>query len=335
MNIKKLSALLGLAIVILALAWWQAAQRTTTASLHSGQPMLPGLREQINDVTGLVIRNSDNQVVSIRLNNGQWQLEEKQGYPADGGKLRSALLILADAKILEEKTSRPEMYSRLGIEDPETPDAQNLGVTIELGEAHRGLIIGKSAMGNSHYVRRTGEAAGLLVNQSLVMDADAMNWLQTGILDIDAKQISRVDVQHDDGDTLSIASLEDSSDNFIIENLPVGREPISEFAANGIASSLARLNFSDVRRKGGTGPEESTSVTFTTRDGLLITLSIGPGSPAWASFSFTQAMPGENAVTTEQASGYSAQLQDWEFALPGQRADQLRKHLDELLKPID
>jgi len=297
--------------------------------------MLPGLREQINDVTGLVIRNSDNQVVSIRLNNGQWQLEEKAGYPADGGKLRSALLILADAKILEEKTSRPEMYSRLGVEDPGTPGAQNLALTIELGEARRGLIVGKSAMGNSHYVRRTGEPAGLLVNQSLVMNADAMNWLQTGILDIGAEQISRVDIKHAAGDVLAIASADDSSDNFIIENLPVGREPITEYAANGIASSLARLSFSDVRRKQDTKSAEFTSVTFSTREGLLVTLSLEPGSPIWTSFSFTQAMPGDNAVASEQASDYSAQLQDWEFALPGQRADQMRKHLEDLLKPLD
>ncbi len=109
MNIKKLSVLLGLALGILALAWWQAAQRSATEGLHSGEPMLPGLREQINDVTGLIIQQSEGERVSIRLSNGQWQLEEKQGYPADGGKIRSALLILADAKILEEKTSRPEM----------------------------------------------------------------------------------------------------------------------------------------------------------------------------------------------------------------------------------
>ena len=335
MNIKKLSVLLGLALGILALAWWQAAQRSATEGLHSGELMLPGLREQINDVTGLIIQQPEGEVVSIRLNNGRWELEEKQDYPVDGGKIRSALLILADAKILEEKTSRPDMYSRLGVEDPGTPGAQNLSVTVELGEAQRGLIIGKSAMGNSHYVRRSGEAVSLLVNQSLAMEAKAMQWLKTEILDIGAKQISRIDIQHATGEVLTIASVEDSSDNFIIQNLPVGREPISEFAANGIGSSLARLNFEDVRRKQDSDPSESTSIAFTTREGLLITLSLQPGSPGWASFSFAQAVPGENDAMAQQARDYSGRLQDWEFALPERRADQLRKRLDDLLKPLD
>ncbi|MDH3399400.1 MAG: DUF4340 domain-containing protein [Chromatiales bacterium] len=335
MNIKKLSALLGLALGILALAWWQAAQRGASEGLHSGELMLPGLREQINDVTGLIIQQSEGEKVSIRLNNGQWQLEEKQGYPADGGKIRSALLILADAKILEEKTSRPEMYSRLGVQDPGTPDAQNLSVTVELGEARRDLIIGKSAMGNSHYVRRGGEAVSLLVNQSLAVEANAMKWLQTGILDIGAKQISRINIQHAGGDTLTIIRLEDSGDNFIIQDMPDGREPISEFAANGIASSLARLNFEDVRRRQDSELAGSTSIAVTTRDGLLISLSLQPGSPGWARFSFSQAMPGQNEEIEQQVRDYSARLQDWEFALPGRRADQLRQHLDDLLKPLN
>lgn len=335
MDNRKLSALLGLALGILALAWWQAGQRTATGNLHSGEFMLPGLREQINQVTGLVIRDSEDRVASIRLANGQWQMEEKQGYPADGGKLRSALLILADAMILEEKTSRPEMYSRLGVEEPGTPGAQNLAVTIELGEAQRGLIIGKPAMGNSHYVRRADEAASLLVNQTLAMSADPMSWLQTGILDIEAGQISRVDIVHGPGDVLAINRVDEAGENFIIENLPAGREAISDFAANGIASSLARLNFSDVRRRETAEAADSTSITFTTRDGLLILLSLQAGSPTWASFSFTPTTAEPDAVAARQASEYSARLQGWEFALPEHRADQLRKRLDELLKPVD
>ncbi len=190
-------------------------------------------------------------------------------------------------------------------------------------------------MGNSHYVRRGGEAVSLLVNQSLAMEANAMRWLQTEMLDIGAKQISRISIQHAGGDTLKIISLEDSSDNFIIENMPVGREPISEFAANGIASSLARLNFEDVRRKQDSELAGSTSIVVTTREGLLITLSLQPGNPGWASFSFSQAMPGQNDEIEQQVRDYSARLQGWEFALPGTRADQLRKHLDDLLKPLD
>lgn len=335
MNSKKLGVLLVLALAILALAWWQAVQRSHGHSLHSGQVMLPGLRESINDVTGLVIRKGENQVVSIRLTNGSWQVEEKQGYPADAGRLRSALLILADAKVLEEKTSRPDMYARLGVEDPDGPNAQGLYITVESGENRRGLIIGKPAMGDSQYVRRSNEAPSLLVNQALSMEADAMKWVQTGILDIARQQVSKVEINHPDGDTLTIASPGDPSDNFVIQNLPNGREPLSAYAANGIAGSMERLNFVDVRRKEPDNQESSSSVTFTTREGLLITLSLGSGSPAWASFSFAPVGQDDNGVATSSADAYTMRLQDWEFALPEQRADQLRKRLEDLLKPVN
>lgn len=335
MDKRKLGGLLGLALLVLALAWWQGEQRTATANLHSGEFLFPGLREQINEVTGLVIQDSGARVASLRLRDGQWQVEEKQGFPADAGKLRSALLILAEARIVEEKTSRPEMYSRLGVEDPGTPGAENLWLTIELGEAQRGLVIGKPAMGNSHYVRRTSEATSLLVNQGLSMSADPITWLQTAILDIDAGQIERIDIVHAPGEVLAITRGDGSSENFVIENLPDEREAISDFAANGMASSLARLSFSDVRRKQGAVATDSTTATFTTLEGLVITLTLQAGNPAWASFTFSPETLEVSAAVTGQASDYSAHLSDWEFAIPGQRAEQLRKRLDELLKPLE
>ena len=46
-----------------------------------------------------------------------WTVAERDNYPADTGRLRKLLLELAEARLLEEKTSNPELYDRLKVED--------------------------------------------------------------------------------------------------------------------------------------------------------------------------------------------------------------------------
>ena len=55
---------------------------------------------------------------------------ERADYPADLPKLKKLLLAMGDAKIREEKTSNPDSYAVIGVEDPSQPGAT--GTQIEL-----------------------------------------------------------------------------------------------------------------------------------------------------------------------------------------------------------
>ncbi|MCW8846385.1 MAG: DUF4340 domain-containing protein [Gammaproteobacteria bacterium] len=327
----KFMVLLVLALAALAFAGWMSQHRAQSGDLYSG-PLLPGLSEQINQVTGLVLRDSQGRQVSIRLNDGFWGIEEKQGYPADAGKLRSALLILADAQVLEVKTSRPDMYSRLGVEDPDTPGADNLVLTIVLPGQERSLIMGKLAMNSGTYVRRNGEPTSLLINQALALQADPIKWLTADLLDLGPDVIQRVDIRHPDGSELVITRKDGDGHDFRIEDLPPGREPQSDFVANGIAGALARLSFQDVRRL--RQPDAGTAIQsrFITRKGLVIDLSLQRNEQPWASFAFSLA---EGADQTQEAlvQDYSQRLAGWEYVLAGPSAEQLGKRMEDLLKP--
>jgi len=323
--------LLVLALAALAFAGWMGQHRAQTGDLYSGQ-LLPGLSEQINQVTGLILGDSQDRQVSIRLNDGSWGIEEKQGYPADAGKLRSVLLILADAQVLEEKTSRPDMYNRLGVADPDTPGADNLVLTIVLPGQERGLIMGKLAMNSGTYVRRAGEPTSLLINQALALEADPLKWLIPDLLDIGPDEIQRVEIHHPDGSELVITRKDEDGHDFRIQNLPTGREPASDFVANGIASALARLSFQDVRRL--PEPDDSTAIhsRIITRNGLVIEASLRRDQQPWVSFAFSLA-DGADQAQSALVQDYSQRLEGWEYVLAGPGAEQLGKRMEDLLKP--
>ena len=56
---------------------------------------------------------------SLRLTRDDetWRLAEKAGHRANVPKVRELLLKLSRAKLLEEKTSNPEYYKRLGVDE--------------------------------------------------------------------------------------------------------------------------------------------------------------------------------------------------------------------------
>jgi hypothetical protein len=334
MNRKTFFTLAALALAGLALAWWAAQRRGEAPGLYSGKLMLPGLSEQINQVSALVLQNSTGQQVHIRLDEGRWVVAEKDRYPADVGKVRSALLILADAKVVEEKTSRPDMYSRLGVEPVDAPGANNLKLTIVAPEGQRELIIGKPAMNKGNYVRRAEDEASLLVNQVLALKADPMAWVAPELLNLVAESVRQVTIFHPDGQELAISASQENPAEFSILGIPDGRQPVSEFAANGIASALDQLTFQDVRRSPESLGAGQIRSQFTTRSGLIVEVLLLPGDPTWARFSVSIAEQAEKSAI-DQASQMNQRLAGWDYAIPAQRADQLSKHLGDLLTSRD
>src|SRR5690606_39094065 len=125
-----------------------------------------------------------------------WTVSERNDYPADEAKLRKLLLSVAEAKVVEEKTSNPESYSTLGVEDISKSDAGGMQLEIEGTKAPVKLIVGKHASGaSSHYVRRADEPKSWLINKSLDTSSSADQWLRKSILDVSADRVQSAEVK--------------------------------------------------------------------------------------------------------------------------------------------
>jgi len=348
MERKKLLILLALAVTALALATWISLGRAPDRALVQDQALVPELKTRINELTGLRISRGPDTQVSISLQDGSWVIAEKGGYPADAGKLREALLKLADARVIEQKTSNPAMYSRLGVEAPEDPGAQGVLLGLEFPSGRQELVVGKRAMGSvGTYVRGTQQAQSLLVDQALEFDPTAQAWMQRRVLDVPATEVEQVQIRHPDGQVVNVARSADGSADFSLQDIPEGREMTSSFAVNGIGSVLVNLQLDDVRpAQEEVAAGQAIVTSFLTSTGLQIEAwTVGENEERWVSLrvSARNDKPaagqdgGETAGESAQERARTIQqtVQGWQFQLPAYKLEQLTRRMEDLLKPLE
>jgi hypothetical protein len=85
----------------------------------TGRLLLPDFAPLANDIREVRITGSESGGgVTLEREDDGWVVVERSEYPADMGKLRPLVVALSEAGIVEEKTSNPEYYDRLGLGDP-------------------------------------------------------------------------------------------------------------------------------------------------------------------------------------------------------------------------
>lgn len=235
--------------------------------------LAPELREHVNDVAKIVVTGAENKIVATleRGANG-WTLAEKGGYAVDTGKLREFLLKLSDATLVEQKTANKDKYAALGVEDVEAKDAK--GFKVELGGLAQplALIVGSAnARGGGSFVRRVGESQSWLASTTLTVQKNAADWLKKDLADVPATRIESVAITNADGKSFKVFKAAEGDANFKLAEIPKGREAGSEFAANGLASTLAGLRFDDVVAAKDAAPDaKAAKAHYAAFDGLVV-----------------------------------------------------------------
>jgi hypothetical protein len=250
MNAKTLYSLIAAALVALIAAWWiSSTQKPVSDSAEQTKMLLPGFRDQVNDVNAITLTGAENKVLAtLKRGSDGWTIADKSGYPADVAKLREFLLKLADASVLEQKTSSPKHYAELGVGDVTEKDAGGVLVTLDGLKQPVKLIIGNynGAGGGGTFVRREGEAQSLLVKGNLTVDKTVAAWERKDIADVAATRMKQVTVTNPDGKVLKVYKEQAGDANFKVADVPKGREVSSEFVANTLASTLSALHADDV-----------------------------------------------------------------------------------------
>ena len=219
------------------------------AAVAEDELLVPGLLEAINEVNQLQIAPAGAPSVTLTRNGSDWSVREAHSYPANMKAVRAALLTLADARLLEPKTQRPENYAKLGVEDPESEGASGMLLTLTsdegvLAELIVGRYEGRSRAGT--YVRRAGEAQSYLVSGELTLERDPVEWLLREVLHVDAAEVNQVTVMHADGEQLMISKQGEQRTNFDLLDVPADREASSPAAGNALGGALNSLRLDGV-----------------------------------------------------------------------------------------
>ncbi|MBO0763640.1 MAG: DUF4340 domain-containing protein [Hyphomicrobiaceae bacterium] len=169
-----------------------------------GEKLIPSLADTIRNVTGLEVRRGDETALLERSPDGRWSLKSRGGYPVDVAKVRTLLVGLGQAELVEPKTSKADRYAALELEDPAQKGAKSRLVRLlgADGTAISQVVLGKrraAAYGSNQtggtYVRRPGNPQTWLTNVELDAPMATKDWVKPVVLSLDSAKINAVSIE--------------------------------------------------------------------------------------------------------------------------------------------
>ena len=296
---------------------------------------LPDLGTKMRDLAWIRLSHGTSKTDFAAVGD-QWTIVEKGNYPAAAAKVRQMLLGLAAVTLVEPKTERPELFSRLGLDDPK--DGHSTLVTLQdrTGTTVAELIVGRQRYdrfggGNDGvYVRLPGEHRTWLARGSLNVSGEPLDWLDRHIIDLPQQRVASVQLTDETGATLTLKRAAADAP-FAIEGAPDGTKfrPPAVIAAP--AGALHDLEFVDVKPAADLAmPEQGIAkAVYATFDGLTVTVRLMHRDDGdWA----TIAAAGDGAVAAE-AKEFNDRVARWGYAIPSTQANTMRRKLADFVEP--
>jgi hypothetical protein len=288
--------LAGLAILGAVLAVQSNRSALSPAqSVAPGTRVLPDLGGKVSNVAKIQVA-SRGTTIDVVKDGDTWRLPARAGYPVPPARVAEVLNALAELRKAEPRTSRPDSYERLGVQDPpQTPPSPlpasitPIGVTLfdASGTSIAGLIIGNSAQVANRsgvFVRLPGEAQSWLAEGRADVRTEPNGWLETQILGITRDRLRQITVNHpaagdQPAETLVVSRETREAPTFAIAGVPAGRELSSPNAPDALSNAIAWLSFEDVAKAlsvdfSGAGGKAVAGPTteFRTFDGLVVSV---------------------------------------------------------------
>ena len=296
MKRQNLLILFTITIVIIITAAFFNQSHAPQTTIEK-ETLFPGLANKINDVSRIEIKSSkDHDVILQKMNNGQWALQSADDYPAQFDKIKDVVVSLSQLKILATKTDNPKLYPELGVEGPEGNNTSSLLLTLsdQSDTTLASLIVGKprkSSTGSNRpnlYVREAGAKNALLVEGYLQLKSNNSDWYERNVIHIPASRIQEVNIFRSAGEHLLIRKRAEGDTEFkVIE----GQTASPSVLLNKLGTFFEDMHVEGVHAANNFEfPDDATITTFTTFNGLIITVkNVSGNGKAFAHFSFTTA----------------------------------------------
>jgi hypothetical protein len=337
MNRQRFMAVMIAALLAISGALYLSTQRNLPRDPH-GLALLPSLAGELNTVSSLTVRKGAAPPVTVHQQGERWTVAERADYPADLVKLKKLLLALSDAKIREEKTSNPDSYAIIGVEDPSQPGATGTQIVLTAQNGKLAVIVGKSA-GEGTFVRRAGEKTSYIVEPGISVEAEPRYWIDTRLLDIPTDKIQSIESKPASGAAFSVhrvaasppkpadnksgspSTAAPAADKFVLDGVPSGRQAADSQTLAPSPAHFSNLNVEDVVPAGDIDFSRPSTVTVLA-DGNVIT--------------FTGAVIGDKRwvkVAAPKDATLSAKANGRAFEMASYRYDGIFRPLELLLVP--
>jgi len=347
MNNKSIAILVSITLVVIVAAVVAVNQQSKSVSNDpSNQYLFSDLRQNINNVAQIDIVSGKDKV-SIKLQNNDWQISEKNGYSADLAKVKDTIFGIANMTKVEAKTKKAENYVKLGLEDPKQEKATSKLVTFSnvKGDKITGIILGKTRPGSDNqYVRPADDSQAWLISPALNVDLLAINWLDKKLIHISNDKIKSLIITQGDGKQLVISKESADSGDHSVKDFPQGETLKARFEPRTIASVLENFSLQDVRKKDALNFESAAVVKaeYQTFDGLIITaMLLEKEGLHYAKFSASsepvtsESVKSETNAVKDESKSLNEKFSPWIYVIPKDKFDLMTKKMADLIKTKD
>jgi hypothetical protein len=250
------------------------SKRLNSANLSGAQMrklLLPDLA--LNDIRKIRIREGASQL-NLLVENGQWRVKERDGYPAAFDKIQRVLMALSELKIADKAVIGKSAFAEAQLLGPEEGAADRTGLCVDLmnekGDIVAGFIAGKSETssgGASSGQFMGGPGERRMVRTSQASEKETVWWVADGFSDWKADPKDWVDKAFVDVRKLKFAavtaaspadswSASRKSEEVAFELLePKNGEELDTAKAGGLGNILSGATYNDVLTKEKTTPD--------------------------------------------------------------------------------
>jgi hypothetical protein len=298
--------------------------------------LLPAIASQINQVERVeIVTAGDTTVATLVRNDDAWQVEQMGGYRADWSKLQTLLAALAQARVIEAKTDKPEYYDRLGVEDVSAQNAGSVLVRLGTAEQNTGILIGRAADGRQgQYVRLQGSAGSVLVDREIAVPKQTLDWADARIIDINSAEVAEVEIIHPTSERVEVMRISADQTDFDLAGLPQDREIRSSWAVNSLGSVFTLLNMQSVRPASSVDWTNAVKLRLLTFSGVEILADlVAEGDEYLLRLHASHPAASVAEDTEKQVEDINRKVEGWAYGIPQQKFENMVKKPEDLLKP--
>ena len=245
MNKKTLALTLGAAAVVSVIGAMMSSSNQPSAEFEAVK-VLPELAEQAGQLSRIKVKTAGNTlVVESHLNDGTWLIDNLGNYTADTQKLSGLINSLKDAKKVEPKTAKPNLFHHLGLRDITDSESNATQVTLEVAGKSYSLLVGDSAKnGAGQYIRMAGDNQTWLIDKAITKPDSAKDWVNSKLFDFSVQDVKSINFTGKYSYGLTKADKEQTS--FILDSVPDTHQLKYDSIVDGLPRSLAGLTFDNL-----------------------------------------------------------------------------------------
>ena len=335
--------LITIAMVILA-TFVVLDKPTANFDPVSRKPVFADLRKSPDSVSKIEIKSRFGSF-SIERSDEMWRTPDKFGYRVDESNVRRLVISLSDMRYIERKTSRPDRFSRLEVEDIDGEESESAYVrmTNSQGEVLAESIIGRPSARfidgavSGNYIREPGTNNVWLVSGLASVQTRLVPWLDGNIVSISAEKVKKVTLSGPEG-KLTLVRKNPKKQELTLEKANI-KAKLDDEKVNSIKRAMADINLEDVKPKKDVILLPNARVAkFLTFSGISITAKLQKlDKQNWVIFIAKYEKDKSHTKDVEDSSRkkvdeINKRVKDWAYWIPSNDFDILTYKLKDIIK---